>query len=174
MDTVVFKKVTRIWKTFSVCFLAFFWTFSFSVGFILGSKLSPLFSSLMLSASKSTMSIVGWLMIHVLPLIISVIAIHFKASFLIIPIAIIKGFFFGYILSLVFLSFGYGGWLVCALLLFSDSVSIILLLWAWSKLLRFRSLSVRDYLIYFIALTASLAMDMLNFSPLLSCLMDYC
>lgn len=166
-DFVLFAK--RIWAKNSVCFLAFIWTFSVFAGIILGSKSVPYYTSLMLSAASGPMSIAGMFLIFILPLVISIISIRFKVSFLVLPLALIKGFFYGFLTVSVYSALGSAGWLICLLLLFSNSILIVLLLWFWFKYLKVHNCCLmRDFLVAIAFGVLVCAFDAIMVSPFLT------
>lgn len=166
--------IKRIWEKNSVYFLAFFWTFSIFAGIILGSKSVPHISSLMLSAASDSMSITGMFLIYILPLIFSIISIRLKVSLLILPLSVIKGFFNGFLSASVCVAFGSAGWLICLLLLFTNSVSSVFLMWFWFKYLHNPNSHLMRYFI--ICVTFSICMfafDVFVISPFLSAVILY-
>ncbi len=164
----------RIWAKNSVCFLAFIWTFSVFTGIILGSKSVPLYTSLMLSAASGPMSIAWMFLIFVLPLVFTIISIRFKVSFLILPLALVKGFFYGFLSASVCSAFGSASWLVCSMLLFSNSILILLLLWFWFQYLKTDTRClVRDFLMSIAIGILVCAFDAIVVSPFISAVILY-
>lgn len=174
METNFMLCIKRIWAKGSVYFLAFFWTFSIFTGVILGSKSVPHISSLMLSAASGPMSISGMFLIFILPLVFSVISIRLKVSFLIVPLAIIKGFFYGFLSASICVAFGSAGWLICLLFMFATSILTVILLWFWFKYIyNPNSHLMRDLIFYAAICIFLLAFDMFVISPFLSVIILY-
>ena len=85
------------------------------------------------TAVHNHVTVIGLASVLFLPLIASVVAVHFNAHILIIPICFIKALTFGICLSGISVAFGGSGWLMRILMLFSDSCMIVLLLWFWCR-----------------------------------------
>lgn len=116
---------------------------SFSVACLLGSVTGALYmsrysvSSVMLLLEYPQMSIVTGAVISALPFIVFYICLRFSAFWLIYPLAFIRMFIFVYCFGGITIAYADAGWLVRYLLLFSDFLSVPLLLWyTATKLLR--------------------------------------
>ena len=114
--------------SFRVCFLAFLWIGCLLGGMYIASSDSNLLS-LMRIAPKCNVSIVGLAAVLILPVMISIIGLIYQKSAVIYILSAIKAFASGYLLYGVIICYGYAGWLIRTLLLFSDSAMTIFLLW---------------------------------------------
>ncbi len=113
--------------SFRVMFLAFLWTACYVVGICLASE-DPYIISLMRRVIYSPVSIVGLTAVLGLPLIITVLAFCFKSLAVIYIYSAMKAFCSGMIEFAICAAFGYAGWMVSILLLFSSMCSTVLLL----------------------------------------------
>jgi len=111
--------------------LIMFWT----TGVLLG-MLSSVFSdtSLMPSVSLNRLSIVYYVLLLCAPLILSYILFRYFNFYLVLPIVLVKAFFFLSCGMHIRLMYGAAGWLLSALLLFSDNVACCILLCFWCHL----------------------------------------
>lgn len=89
--------------------------------------------SLMRALADSRMSIVLPGVVAILPLVLSAVALRLSCAYLFLPIAGLEAFAFGFAGTLIFNLFGNAGWLMRWLLLFTDSVFVILQLWYWFR-----------------------------------------
>jgi hypothetical protein len=104
-------------------------------GLISGSYLSlladPSVFSLMLTAAECRVSIVCILSASLFPVVFTAFAIYTSHIRLLFPIAFTKAFSFSFIGSGLLLTLGDSGWLMRALLMFSDLASLPVLCWMW-------------------------------------------
>ena len=116
----------------------FYLACSFFSGLILGVFVSTtardsLFS-LMCTAEFGCVSIVGLLFVIFLPFLFSAFAVYICQSWLLIPIAFIKAFCYGFSYFGIAESFGAAGWLFQSLLMFSDTLLMPVLWWFWMRI----------------------------------------
>ena len=90
-------------------------------------------SLMMRMAASSHVSIVGLMFSASLPFLITVVAYCFSKPFLLFPISFIKTFSYTLAICSVRIGFLQAGWLVCMLLLFSDTAAIVVLYWHWIR-----------------------------------------
>lgn len=115
----------------SIYVLIFFWTFGLSFGMYFASMAEPDIASWMCALSYSGVSILGLLIVTLLPFFLSLFAVRFHQPWIIILLAFVKSFIFGYWRSFNILLFNNVGWLINFLLFFSDTCIVILLLIYW-------------------------------------------
>lgn len=123
--------ILKHWHKTAIVSLSFLWCFGLSCGFLFALYVEPYVSSWMYSRVVGPVSIVGLLVAHVFPLIISIIAIRFRVTAVTLPIALFKSFLIGFCQCCVYFVFGNAGWMVKTLLMFSGSVNSVLLLYFW-------------------------------------------
>ena len=75
-------------------------------------------------AASGNMTIMGLLFVLYLPLLLSALAVYFKAPHWLIPICFSKAFIFASCASALFVAFGSAAWLVSFFLQFSDLCTI--------------------------------------------------
>lgn len=125
-------------------------------------------------ASSSHPSFVGILVVTFLPIIISAIAAYFAVPLLIYALCFLKAFCFGFGLCGIVSVFGYSGWLIRLLLLFSDSGMAVLLFCLWCRILSHNFNAVhRDFLIITAGAAVIGTVDYFLVSPYLAMLMNY-
>ena len=115
-------------------FLAASWLCGFVFGVFCYSTSCPEFTSLMRRAFSCSVSIVGLLNAALIPFLLSTLFIATSMPLLLPGLCFVKAFLFSFVSIGVLKSFGSGGWLLRFFLLFSDCVTLPLLLgyWQWS------------------------------------------
>lgn len=111
--------------------LGFAWTIGLILGGFLSLSVDTIVSSSMRAAATSSMSIIGFLSVLLLPLVLSAFVVCFSKNCFLVPIAFLKAILFSFVAVGVITSFGTAGWLVSCLLLFSDCLVLPLLWWFW-------------------------------------------
>ena len=149
-----------------------------SAGLILGNRLAVQLPdahfSLMRTAAQSRVSIVGMVIVAFLPLILSVAALWFSKPMLLSFIAFSKALSFGFCITMTNIAFGDAGWLVGRMLLFTDSIMAVVMLWLW-----FRSINgaypmqKRDICICFAVAATVLLVDIYAVSPFMISLFQH-
>lgn len=105
--------------------LAFLWCLSLGFGLLLAYTNQALTVSLMYTAPKCSVSIVGLFIILLFPLLLSAAAVKFSVHAVIYPIVFTEGIAFGYFLLGSILTFGSFGWLISLMLSFSSLAFIV-------------------------------------------------
>lgn len=121
------------WNRIGISCLVFTWCLGLSCGFQLVSFSEPKLSSLMDVLIIRRGSIIGLMMINILPLVISAVIIRFRIPYLLVPIVFFKALLRGFSLSCFLHAYCNSGWLLAFLLMFSQSGSTVFLLWFWVK-----------------------------------------
>ena len=121
---------------------AVFLAFALLLGVVLGSICSgfaePVLFLLMRTAAESRVSIVCLLPVMLLPIFLSAFAVSFHLDWLLIPMAFLKAFFFGYLCAGILTRYSSSGWLFALLFLFADILSLPVLCWYWLQCIRCR------------------------------------
>ena len=153
--------------SFRVIILAFLWTASYIVGTVCSYN-DIYIVSMMRRAISCPVSIVGLCAVLFLPLLISVLALLFKKRTVIYIYTAIKAYFSGAAIYAVCAAFRYAGWLIRLLLLFSDTVSCVLILFLLIRHIDdIKSSFRRDVLLSFIAVVICGCIDYLLVTPFL-------
>lgn len=109
----------------------------FLSGLLLGGLLSRLAGSsllvLVFAAGEDTASVLGLAAVLLVPLLISFFVFYYNVPVLVFPIAFIKAVIFGFCSCCIMFTYGDSGWLVRSLLLFSDSMMLVVLCWYWIR-----------------------------------------
>lgn len=90
-------------------------------------------NSLMGSVVISRTSIVGLIIVLVIPMMISYFAVRYHLRYLIYLTAFFEALILGFCSSAVYLAYGNAGWLVRSLLLFSGSICSVAHIWLWLR-----------------------------------------
>ncbi len=158
----------------SVIILSFLWVMGLICGLYLVASSDSMLLEYFYAASGTRPSIAGILVVIFLPIAVSAIAAYFSAPVLIYGICFFKAFCFSFALCGVVSVFGYSGWLVRLLLLFSDSCMAVLLFWLWCKFLSLKRNTVHRDLLICVAIAAIVGtVDYFLVSPYLVILMHY-
>lgn len=131
MNVLKFGSVNAFWSKCSVAFLLLFWTVGFAVGTLCVFSLYDNYGSIIRQAAAMDATIVGLLLLSMVPLVLSYIVIRLSAAPLLLPISFFKALSFAFCSFGVLWAYGSAGWLVRILLLFSDSLSVLILLYFW-------------------------------------------
>jgi hypothetical protein len=110
-------------------FLAFLSCAGFSFGIYTACISDPSIFSLMRMAASSHVSIVRVLLVVLLPFLISAIAVLLSNRLLLHLVVLIKSIFYGFCMYAICLEFDHAGWLMCMLLLLTDSVVLLSVHW---------------------------------------------
>ena len=125
---VSYRQGVRLCCSIRVCFLAFSWIISMTTGMLMASRDTSLFL-LMCAAPKGSVTLAGLSIVLLLPLIILVCAILYNKFTVVYLLIATKAFIAGYLLYGLLICYGSAGWLVHALMFYSDSMMTIVLLW---------------------------------------------
>lgn len=115
------------------CFLAFSWLSGMLCGllFFLSAKSTALLW--MRGAPYSSVSIVRYFCVALLPVLLSVFAVFLSAKLWLLLICFIEAFLFSSVSIGFRLAFGSGGWLIQTLLMFGQCISLPVLYWYWLR-----------------------------------------
>lgn len=122
---------------FSFCFtcklnvwiLAFVWLAGFVSGAVLSHLTGTSIISLMRAATESRVSIVELVICNIFPLLLTACAVYYSIPVAAECIIFFRALSYGYIVLGVLTAFGFGGWLIGILLLFSSGIVNSLILW---------------------------------------------
>lgn len=154
--------------------LALCWCLGLLSGVCLVPCVSKSLFSWMRLAARSRVSIVGLLCGNFLPFLISYLIFSFSIPRLIYAVCFFRAAGYGFCALGIRLGFGTAGWLIQPLLLFSDLLTMPVLLWFW---LRNLDGSIqnrrRDFVLCGIAAAFAGAADFLLAAPFLSQLLSF-
>jgi hypothetical protein len=119
--------------------LAFCWCAGLLLGCFCARQTSDIHFPLMHRAAESSVSIVG-LVAVLLPFLLSAFAVLSSLKWVILPLCFAKAFSFSFTASLISSAFASAGWLLRMMLLFTDSITLPVLLLFW-----FRSFDDSDF-----------------------------
>ena len=141
--------------------LAACWLLGLYAGYTFLSHTSVSSVSLMLLVAENRMSIVGRLLFLVLPFVITAVSLRYSKPFFVFLFIFLKAFCFSWCAYGLTVAFLDAGWLVRWLLLFSDSCSVVLLLWFLFRNPVATGTSLRSDLLF--CTTASVAIGCVDF-----------
>ncbi len=131
-DGIMFKAG---WRKAGTYFLALSACLGSSLGVYFSVSADTNISSQTLADAFGRVSVFGILVTLFLPFLISVILVFLHRRWLVLPLCFVKTFLFGFCSHTVTATFGHSGWLICRLLLFSDAIAMVVLLWLWHRCL---------------------------------------
>ena len=147
------------------------WCLGLVLGICYVSQADGSFFVLMRRAAESPVSIVGLLAVLVLPFLITAFAVLISRPQLLILLAFLKAFSFGACACCVDQAFLSAGWLLRIFLMFSDLLSLPVLLWLWLRCISGeRRRTVRDLVFSGVLLAAVGTVDYCLVSPALALL----
>ena len=158
-------------KSFDGLVLNFLWFMGLIFGGLLSSGCVSLFSNWMRAAYFADVSIVWLFAALLLPFLLSSLAVYFHQKWLLLPLAFLKAFLFGFSFCGIGSCCGRAGWLVCLLLFFSEIILFPLLFFFLKRcFFRFSVFSFSELSVYaaFVFLVASF--DRCVISPFLASL----
>lgn len=172
MQYTVFRHDSNFRCKKFVVFLAFFWIFSFVAGVLFATYFHNIPLSLMRIVVVGHVSIVGLVVILLLPFVLSVVAMRLSMPWIIYMIAVLKGFCYGFSIYFLLISYFDSAWLVCSLVMFSVYCGQIPLFLFWTRYMndttdRWK----RDALACLVLLTLIGCLDYFVISPFLITLM---
>lgn len=154
-------------------FLALFTCCGAVLGVAVSYASGPSLFLMMRTAASSHVSIVGLILSALFPYLITAVAYCFSKPYLFLPIAFFKTFLYTLVLCSVRTAFLQAGWLVCILLLFSDTVAVAVLYWYWIRNIHGFRKSALSELLYGITVTLVTAViDYIWVSPFLIALIN--
>lgn len=152
----------------SVWILAFCWVFSICLGLHLGSNLDTEIYSLMRMAPGCHVSIVGLMLNLFLPIVISAAAVRYLSPHAIHLLVFGKGLCHGFCMYMILAEFSSAGWLLCRLLMFSDSCLLVPLFVLWIHQINgYQERLKRDMLNCLVVAFVSAIVDYFMISPLI-------
>lgn len=118
-------------RKFNFCavILAFYWFLGACFGIYLASASSEYNLSLMPILLTSNVSILGMLVVFTFPFVIAAVLAYFSLRHFLYFLGFCKAFCFSFASSCIFCFFGSAGWLMHALIMFSDTLLSVLLFW---------------------------------------------
>ncbi len=155
-------------QKFSILLLCVFWSVGLLAGVYIADK-SYFPVSFLMRTFTDGVSIVRLLLSIFSPFAITAFFAVVSAKFLLYLLAAFKAFTYSFCTSLIVTAFNGGGWLIKSLVLFSDSISMVLLIWI---LIRFfaGSLKRADVLIIVLILFAVCLLDFYFVIPFMASL----
>lgn len=111
--------------------IGFLWSFGMSVGILMAFGAEPHISSWMCVLSDDNVSILGLLLVTLVPFLVSCIAIRFHLLPILFAVAFVKSFIYSYCRCLILQIFANAGWLFNFLVFFSDTLATFVLLFYW-------------------------------------------
>lgn len=173
MFSVLFSasKLLRV-RYHPVC-ICISWVIGLISGYMVSNGVSSSLPYMMQSACSCSVSFGGFLAVLLLPFLIACLCYRLSIPVLIIPLLYLKGFSYAICSVSIFQVFHSASWLVQSLLLFSDHISIFLLMVFSVRHCSQSDLSAlkRDGLIVFSVLLGVGVIDYLYISPLMMRLM---
>ena len=155
-----------------VIVLALCWIFGLLFGLFFVSSAGENASDIIVLLSHQKASFLGLAAITLTPLIVSFAAIKYKKIYFLFPICFLKAFAYSSCLMSICVCFGSAAWLIRALLLFSDSCAVILLLWFCCRGLTCGKVVIKqDIAVCSLVTAAVCTIDYLFVSPYLAKLM---
>ena len=122
---------SSLFRKGSIVILAFFLFTGLLMGSRLSEALDPSILPMMRASAMQSVSIVSMLSVLLLPFLLSAFFHSTCTAWLIIPICFLKGLCFGFCQTLICSSFAGAGWLVYFLLMFSDILTLPVLIFFW-------------------------------------------
>lgn len=160
-------------KWIYIILLSLLWSFGMLLGRYLASTVAERSSTLVLLACIKRNSPIGLLAVIIVPFFISAVICKYFNALWIYPVAFIKAIGFGFCGYAVCLSFGDAGWLIRQLLMFTDCVSVLLLLWFWVRCITKNKRTVKlDLVVSFPILVAVSCFDYMVISSYLASLIN--
>lgn len=114
-------------------FLGLSWFSGLLLGVIASMQRADSTVPLMRSVLVERSSIVSLFAVLTFPFLLSALLVWISKPLLLVPVAFLKAFIFGFTAFTVSSAFGDAGWLSRWLLLFSDSCCVAVLLWFWFR-----------------------------------------
>lgn len=134
-------------------FLLFLWYFGVCIGIFAGCRVNNSFYSLMHSSLCSRVSIVWVLISALIPYFLYLLLQRAWSRVFLACICFLKAFCYAFALLVIFRAFGSAGWLMCALCLWCDILSTVLLFWFLLNCDRWRSVHHERIFAFNVAVT---------------------
>ena len=123
----VWRNLTSVRQHSCKFVILILWTVGFWLGVCFAAFADNL-TSLMRAFCEESVSIVGLFLVPFFPFLISAVAVFLSASLILYLTCFCKSFLLGFSVCIVSSAFSGGGWLICALLLFTDLLTVPALL----------------------------------------------
>ena len=153
-------------KSFAVL-LAFAWFAGLLVGAIVALSADPSFFSLMRLMPCRPVSIIGLMLPVFLPFLFTAIAVYLSYDQLLIPAAFFKALLLSMLAVGVWITYGHGGWIIAALLFFSDFLSSGFFLWLWYSVIAGKRALLYRFVCTFLVLLSVRFFDRVCITPFL-------
>jgi hypothetical protein len=127
LKTCVYSRDAYVHRSFPYIALFFVLLTGSLLGTLCAKETSTISTTLMRGCIASSVSIVSLVYSLLLPYLAVLLAAIYSNSFALFPICFIKFFSFSFMLMGLRLAFGPAGWLMCVLLMLSNSVSVVFL-----------------------------------------------
>ena len=128
---------SKIGDSRSVSIQKIIFTFSWIIGLFLGYRIAlcilPETKLFICRIIETNTNIVGFLLVHLITLLLSAYLFYRNIPALVLPIIFLKAILYSFMLSAISLTFGDIGWLLSRLYVFSDSCTVVVLLFFWIK-----------------------------------------
>ena len=118
---------------FSSIVLLICWIYSIILGVVLATTYTDISASLMCAIVDSRVSIVGFSVVLILPIVLSAVFIRLSLTWMIYTMSVLKGISYGFTTYIILISYFHAGWLVTLLLMFSVICSQISLFFLWIR-----------------------------------------
>lgn len=152
--------------------LAFTWTLGLIAGYYVLDQ-TPLIS-LMRSSHFLRMSIVDLILSLAIPFLVSFILLRYFSFYSVLPFVFLKALSYFLCYGGITLIFGNAGWLLSGMLLFSDSIFVIMLLLIWFNAAIGKKPNLRRCIAaYIISSIAIVYLDYFVVSPYVAMLLNY-
>ena len=162
------------WKQSSALFLSAVFCIGLVLGVYFAVGYKNAFVTLLSDLRFSSVSIAGLCICAFAPLFLSFIFVLFSCPVALLPLCFCKAFSFAYCSSCCFLNFGNAGWLIRFLFLFSDTCSLLPLLWFGLRHIDGSlNLVKRDFIICNAFLLLICSLDYFCISPFFMMLINY-
>lgn len=114
-------------------YFSFTWLAGLVAGMFLAIQFTTIHNPWTQSLAYSRLSVIGFLASLSIPFLLSAILFRMSIFWLIIPLIFGKAFSYSFSVCVILITFADAGWLLCRLLVFSDSIVAVFLLWFWFR-----------------------------------------
>lgn len=130
--------MSRVFHFFSshrknTIFISCTWLLGLFAGLLVALRTVTIHNTWTQSLQYSDLSVVGFFAMLILPYLLSAILFRVSSWKFVLPLIFLKAFIYSWCATTIVRAFGYSGWLFRFLLLFSDSLTVVLLLWFWIR-----------------------------------------
>lgn len=142
MRVMNYSFFTSGYRIYRLSYMAFSWILGISVGILTARVILKLHNPLMLVGNYAGVSIVPIILVKVLPLFVSIFLSLYFSDQLILILAFIRSFLFGFCSSVIYCIYDHTAWLIHILLLFTGFFVNVALLYYWISILLFHRRSL--------------------------------